>query len=51
MVPRTPIEKIGALLLLQFNLLAVLHIQLFGMVTAYKMIELKQNLSLAASAY
>ena len=40
--------KIGALLLLQFGLLAALNFQLFGMVTAYKMMELKRNLSLAA---
>ena len=40
--------KISALLLSQFGLLAVLNFQLFGMVTAYKMMELKQNLSLAA---
>ena len=38
--------KIGALLLSQFGLLAVLNSQLFGMVTAYKMMELKGNLSL-----
>ena len=42
------IVKIGALLLSQFGLLAALNFQLFGMVTAYKMMELKQNLSLAA---
>ena len=45
---RTWIVKIGALLLLQFGLLAALNFQLFGMVTAYKMMELKRNLSLAA---
>ena len=48
MAPRTRIVKIGALLLSQFGLLAVLNFQLFGMVTAYKMMELKRNLSLAA---
>ena len=48
MAPRTRIVKIGALLLSQFGLLAALNFQLFGMVTAYKMMELKQNLSLAA---
>ena len=48
MAPRTRIVKIGALFLSQFGLLAVLNFQLFGMVTAYKMMELKQNLSLAA---
>ena len=48
MAPRTRIVKIGALLLSQFGLLAVLDFQLFGMVTAYKMMELKRNLSLAA---
>ena len=41
MAPRTRIVKIGALLLSQFGLLAVLNFQLFGMVTAYKMIGLK----------
>ena len=40
--------EIGALLLSQFGLLAALNFQLFGMVTAYKMMELKRNLSLAA---
>ena len=40
--------KIGALLLSQFGLLAALNFQLFGMVTAYKMMELKRNLSLPA---
>ena len=40
--------KISALLLSQFGLLAVLNFQLFGMITAYKMMEQKQNLSLAA---
>ena len=48
MAPSTRIVKIGALLLLQFGLLAVFDFQLFGMVTAYKMMELKQNMSLAA---
>ena len=48
MVPRTRIVKIGAFLLSQFGLLAALNFQLFGMVTAYKMMELKRNLSLAA---
>ena len=48
MGPKTQIVKIGALLLSQFGLLAALNFQLFGMVTAYKMMELKQNLSLAA---
>ena len=46
MAPR--IVKIGALILSQFGLLAALNFQLFGMVTAYKMMELKRNLSLAA---
>ena len=48
MAPRTRIVKIGALFLSQFGLLAALNFQLFGMVTAYKMMELKRNLSLAA---
>ena len=48
MAPRTRIVKIGALLLSQFGLLAALNFQLFGMVTAYKMMELKRNLSLAS---
>ena len=48
MAPRTRMVKIGALLLSQFGLLAALHFQLFGMVTAYKMMELRRNLSLAA---
>ena len=48
MAPTTRIMKIGALLLSQFGLLAALNFQLFGMVAAYKMMELKQNLSLAA---
>ena len=48
MAPRTRTVKIGALLLLQFGLLVALKFQLFGMVTAYKMIELKRHLSLAA---
>ena len=47
MAPRTWIvRKIGALRLSQFGPLAVLDFQLFGMVTAYKMMELKRNLSL-----
>ena len=45
MAPRTRIVKIGALLLSQFGLLAALNFQLFWMVAAYKMMELKQNLS------
>ena len=48
MAPRTRIVKIGALILSQFGLLAALNFQLFGMVTDYKMMELKPNLSLAA---
>ena len=48
MAPTTRIMKIGALLLSQFGLLAALNFQLFWMVTAYKMMELRQNLSLAA---
>ena len=48
MAQRTLIEKIGALILSQFGILAALNLQLFGMVTAYKMMELKRNLSLAA---
>ena len=40
--------KIGALLLSQFGLLAALNFQLFWMVRACKMMELKRNLSLAA---
>ena len=48
MAPRTRIVKIGALLLSQFSLLAALNFQLFGIVTAYKMMDLKRNLSLAA---
>ena len=48
MASRTRIVKIGALLLSQFGLLAALNFQLFGMVTTYKMMELKRNLSLAA---
>ena len=47
MVPRTQIVKIGAFLLSQFGLLAALNFQLFGMVTAHKMMELKRNLSWA----
>ena len=48
MEPRTRIEKICALLLSQFGLLAALNFQLFGMITAYKMMEMKRNLSFAA---
>ena len=48
MAPITQIVKIGALLLSQFGLLVALNFQLFGMITAYKMMELKRNLSLAA---
>ena len=48
MASRTRIVKIGALLLSQFGLLTALNLQLCGIVTAYKMMELKQNLSLAA---
>ena len=48
MAPGTRIVKIGALFLSQFGLLAALNFQLFGMVTAQKMMELKRNLSLAA---
>ena len=48
MAPRTQIVKIGAFLLSQFGLLAALNFQLFGMVTAYKTMELKRNLSMAA---
>ena len=48
MAPTTRIVKIGALLLSQFGLLVALNFQLFGMITAYKMIELKRKLSLAA---
>ena len=48
MAPRTRIVKIGALILSQFGLLAALNFQLFGMVTAYKMMALKRNGSLAA---
>ena len=36
MAPRTRIVKIGALILSQFGLLSALNFQLFGMVTAYK---------------
>ena len=39
MTSRTRIMKIGALLLLQFGLLAELNFQLFWMVTAYEMME------------
>ena len=48
MGPRTRIVKIGALLLSQFGLLVALNFHFFGMITAYKMMELKRNLSLAA---
>ena len=49
MAPRTGTNREkGALLLSQFGILAALNFQLFGMVTAYKMMELKRNLSLAA---
>ena len=48
MVPRTRIVKISALLLSQFGLLAALNFQVIGMGTAYNMMELKRNLSLAA---
>ena len=44
MAPRTRIVKIGALLLSQFGLLAALNFQLFGMVTAYEMMELERQL-------
>ena len=47
MAPTTGIVKIGTLLLSQFGLLAGINFQLFEMVTAYKMMELKRNLSLA----
>ena len=48
MAPRTRIVKIGALLFSQFGLLTALNFQLFGMVIAYKMMELRRNLSWAA---
>ena len=48
MAPRTRIVKLGALLLSQFGLLTELKFQLFGTLTAYKMMEIKRNLSLAA---
>ena len=48
MAPRTRIVKIGALLLSQFDLLLTLNFPLFRMLTAYKMMELKRNLSLVA---
>ena len=48
MAPRTRVVKIGALLSSQFGLLTELNFQLFWMVTAYKMMEIKWNLSLAA---
>ena len=40
--------KIGEWLFSKFGLLAAFNFQLFWMVTAYKMMELKRNLSLAA---
>ena len=46
----TRIVKIGALLLSQFGLLAALNFQLFGMITAYKMMEMKRNLSFGGSS-
>ena len=49
MAPRTRIVKIGTLLLSQVGLLAALNFQPFWMVTAYKMMELKQNMSLATN--
>ena len=48
MAPRARLVKISALILSQFGLLVALNFQLFGMVTAYKTMELKRNLSLAA---
>ena len=48
MAPRTRIVKIGALIFSQFGPFVALNFQLFGIVTACKMIELKRNLSLAA---
>ena len=48
MAPRTRIVKKGALLLSQIGLLTALNFPLFWIVTAYKMMELKRNLSLAA---
>ena len=48
MAPTTGIVKIGTLLLSQFGLLAGINFQLFEMVTAYKMMELKRNVTLAA---
>ena len=48
MAPKTRIVKIGALLLSQFGSMTALTFQLFWMVAAYKMMELKRNLSLAA---
>ena len=50
MAPRTRIVKIGALLLSQFGLLAALNFQLFWMVTAYKMMELKRKEGFSARA-
>jgi len=47
MKPNTGIAEIGALLLSQFALLAALNFQLFTMVAAYVMTELKRNLSVA----
>ena len=41
--------KIGALLLSQFSSLLALNFQFLGMVAAYKMMERKRNLSLAAN--
>ena len=48
MAPTTRIVKIGAFILSQLGLLAALNFQLFAMVTTYKMMELKRNLSSAA---
>ena len=49
MAPRTRIVKTGAsVMLAQSGLLEAFNFQLFGMVTAYNMFELKQNLSLVA---
>ena len=48
MAPRTRITKVGALLLSQFGLSTALNFQLFGMITAFKVMELKRNISLAA---
>lgn len=38
--------KMGAILLAQFSLLLALNFQLLGMLTAYKMMEIKRNLPL-----